>query len=155
MTPSEYERVVADIVQGICAAAPELKGLTLGFGRNNRHAGASGYRHQIDVSLTGERHIYLIECKRWEAKIGVEEVMVLAARGTDIAQAHDNVTLHAVLASKVGATRGAITLAQHFRIQLETVRSAQEFGFRIGKNARVGVVDRLVITDYACAHIVE
>lgn len=154
MTPDEYENVVADIVSGICQSAPELCGLVLGVGRANRLLGASGYKHQIDVSLSGGKNIYLIECKRWEAKIGVDEVMVLAARATDIVETNSCATLQAILVSKVGATRGAKILASYFQIQLETVRSAREFGMRIGKNAKVGMADTFRLGDsLTCAVI--
>ena len=154
MTPDEYENVVAGIVSGICQSAPELGGLRLGSGRANRLPGASGYKHQIDVSLSGSENIYLVECKRWEHKIGVDEVMVLAARATDIIQANSGVTFQAILASTVGATRGAKTLANYFQIQLEIVRSAHEFGMRIGKNVRVGIAETLRLGDsLACTVI--
>ncbi len=149
MSPEEYETIVSEIVAGICRGAPELSDLKLGFGRRNKLQGASSYKHQIDVSLTGVPNIYLIECKRWDDKIGVEEIMVLAARGTDIAQSRKSVKVHCILATKVGATRGAVTLAQYFGIELEIVRSAQEFGMRIGKRVSVGMVDQLAITDSA------
>jgi hypothetical protein len=104
MTPSEYEIVVANIVSGICRGAENLDGLELAFGRSNRLEGGSGYKHQIDVSLSVGRAIYLIECKRWDDKIGVEEVMVLAARGSDISHLNSAATIKAILASKTGAT---------------------------------------------------
>ena len=153
MTPDEYENVVADIVSGICQNAPELDGFRLGSGRSNRLSGASGYKHQIDVSLSGDNAIYLIECKRWKTKIGVEEVMVLAARATDIVQGTNGVPIQAILASKVGVTRGAKTLAEYFNIQLEVVRSAHEFGMRIGRNVRVGVASKLMVTDSITATV--
>lgn len=155
MTPSEYEQLVADIVAGICAGAPELDGFHVSSGRKNRLSGASGYKHQIDVSLIGQENVYLIECKRWETKIGVQEIMVLAARATDIARAQQDTTVHPILASKIGGTRGAITLAAYFGIQLEVVRSAGAFGFRIGKNVRAGVAEHLVFGDRVTATITK
>lgn len=147
MTPDEYENVVAAIVGGICHEASDLNDLALGFGRTNRLLGASGYKHQIDVSVSGSRNIYAIECKRWEAKIGVDEVMVLAARGSDILQANVGVAVHPILATRVGATRGAKVLAKHFGVSLEIVQSAQEFGLRIGRHVSVGVAASLSVSD--------
>lgn len=146
MSPEEYETIVSEIVADICRGAPELSGMTLGFGLKNKLQGASCYKHQIDVSLEGFPDTYLIECKRWDKKIGVQEIMVLAARGTDIAQLRQNVKIHCSLATKIGATRGAVTLAQYFGIELEIVRSAQEFGMRIGKRISLGMVDRVLAT---------
>jgi hypothetical protein len=155
MTPVEYESVVSDIVAGICIGVPDLAGMKLGFGRANRLSGASGYKHQIDVSLSGPKEIYLIECKRWKSKIGVAEVMILAARGTDIAQSNDGIIVQAVLASTVGATKGAIKLAKYFRIQLEIVQSAQVFGLRIGKHISVGVADSFPIGDHVSVTVTK
>ncbi len=65
MTPSEYERLVADIVEGIRAADQRLTQLTIKSGSRNRIQGASGYKHQIDVSLHQDqpKTVYLVECK--------------------------------------------------------------------------------------------
>ena len=155
MSPEDYERVVAEIVRGICEGAPELNDIVLGQGRANRLLGASGYKHQIDVSLSSAAKTYLIECKRWESKIGVEEIMTLAARSTDIAQAHEGNIAQAILASTKGATRGAIILARFFNIQLEVVHSAHVFGFRIGKQVRVGVADGFRIVDRVIAKVIQ
>lgn len=155
MTPSEYEIVVADIVSGICRGAEKLDGLQLASGRSNRLEGGSGYKHQIDVSLSGGTATYIIECKRWDQKIGIEEVMVLAARGSDISHLNPAATIKAILASKTGATRGAIVLAKHFGIDLEIVQSPEEFGLRIGQLISVGLADSFSIGDKAIAEVVR
>jgi hypothetical protein len=142
-------------VRGICDGAPELNGFVLGQGRRNRVPGASGYEHQIDVSLLSVTKAYLIECKRWESKIGVEEVMTLAARGTDIAQVNEGQMIQAILVSTKGATRGAVALAQFFNVQLEVVRSAHVFGLRIGNQVSVGASSGFRITDRATITVVQ
>jgi hypothetical protein len=155
MSPEDYERVVADIVKGISDSAPALTGFRLGVGRANRLLGASTYEHQIDVSLLNREKIYLVECKRWEAKIGVEEIMILAARCADIAQRNEQCSVQAIIASTKGLTRGGRKLAQFFNIQVEVVRSAQEFGFRIGDQVRAGMADGFGFTDRAVATVIH
>ena len=90
LSPADYEKLVADIVLGMRQSAPELAMLSLGAGRANRILGASGYNHQIDVSLTGPGGKFLLECKKWNKRAGVESVLVLAARASDILQANAN-----------------------------------------------------------------
>src|SRR5258706_12545028 len=101
MTPAEYEQLVADIAGGIREGAADLQDLVLASAGANRLPGASSYRHQIDVSLEGPKRVFLIECKRWDEKVGVEEVLVLAARASDILQARPGCAVRAILVSKV------------------------------------------------------
>lgn len=154
-SPSEYEQLVAEIAAGICAGAPKLKGLVPGFGSKNRLVGASGYKHQIDVSLQAGKKIFLIECKRWEKKIGVPEVLILAARVGDIHDAQPGASIQGILASKVGASKNAKTLADYWGIQLEVIRSANEFGLRIGKYAHAAMSDGITFGDQVTATFIE
>lgn len=155
MKPAEYEQLVADIANGIFTTAPELQGLVLGLGRSNQLLGASGYRHQIDVSLQEEKRVFLIECKHWNDRVGVAEVLVLAGRASDIQTQTPNCTVTAVLVSVKGASRGAQKLAQHFGIALEIAKSASEFGLRIGKFVHQAVSDGLGVSDHCEATIIR
>jgi hypothetical protein len=86
LTPTEYEKLVEEIAKGIIKSAPNLEHLVIGSGRKNKITGASGYSHQIDLSLHESGRLFLIECKRWARNIGVAEVLVLAGRRNDIAE---------------------------------------------------------------------
>jgi Restriction endonuclease len=145
----EYEQLVSEIAKDICQTAPELHGLVLGSGRNNRIRGASGYPHQIDVSLQETGRIFLIECKRWKKKIGAAEVLVLAGRVNDIQAYSPEFKVKAILGSMCGASQGARQLAQHFDIDIEIVTSASEFGLRIGRFVHQVVVSQAGFTDSA------
>ena len=147
MSPDEYEHVVSEIVADICKHAPQLVAVRPIFGRTCKACGKSGYRHQIDVFFRTEKEIYVIECKRWKDRIGVAEVLVLAARAHDIADANKGKHVHAILASTQGASREAKKLAKHFGIQIEIVQSANEFGIQIGKLISVGLHNKAVATD--------
>ena len=147
MSPDQYEQITSEIVAGICAQASALVAYTPKFGRTCKVLGKSGYRHQIDVCLTTQTHLYLIECKRWEDRIGVAEVMTLAARGNDVAAEHTDKIVHVILASTKGASRNSLKLASFFRVQIEIVKSASEFGMQIGNYIHLGIADTAVASD--------
>src|SRR6266849_6613764 len=50
------------------------------YGPTNKHIGASGFSHQIDVSVQTETELHLIECKCWNDPVTAEAVLVIAAR---------------------------------------------------------------------------
>ena len=148
MKAAEYEQLVSEIAEGICQSAPELHGLVPGSGHKNRISGASGYRHQIDVSLKESARMFLIECKRWKKRIGVAEVLVLAGRASDIQACSTGCSVKAIMVSMCGASEGAWQLAKHFGIDIETAQSASEFGLRIGKYIHQAVSDGLRMGDH-------
>ena len=148
LSPTEYEQLVAGIVAGMRQSAPELAILSLGAGRTNRIHGASGYNHQIDVSLTGSAGFFLLECKKWNKRVGVESVLVLAARASDILQANCNIRIIPILVSSIGFTRGAQQVARHCEVLLELVQSPKVFGIQLGARARIGVQDSIAILDH-------
>lgn len=123
------------------------------LGCANKLPGTSGFNHQIDVSLHSNECIYLIECKLWRNKIGVDEVLVLAGRASDIAQEHQSLKIKSILASHSGFTDGAIKLAKHFDIDLEIIKSKKEFALRIGSKVTACITDTLGISvEFTSAH---
>lgn len=147
MTPAEYEVLLADIAQGIQQRQLDLSPLRLGSGRSNRVMGASGYKHQIDVSLQDLNRLFIIECKRWDKRIGVAELLILASRTTDIQKQHSSYTVTPILATTKGATFGACKLADHFNVAIEIVKSAHEFGLRLGSFIHQGVAEGMGLND--------
>lgn len=147
LSAAEYEALVAHIVRGMQQSAPELAALSLGFGRTNRVPGASGYAHQIDVSLVGPAGMFLLECKKWRKRAGVESVLVLAARASDILQANAGGTVRPILISSVGFTQGARKTASYYGVQLELVESPHVYGLQLGMRARIGISDGITLTD--------
>jgi hypothetical protein len=146
--PAEYEQLVAEIADGICQSASELQDLVIGSGHTNQIVGASGYPHQIDVSLQERGRLFIIECKRWKSRIGVAEVLVLAARASDIQSRFQEGSVTAVLVSMRGASAGAEQLARHFGVAVEIATSASEFGLRIGRFVHQAVADGLQMSDH-------
>jgi hypothetical protein len=49
--------------------------------------------------------------------------------------------VRAIVATNLGATRSAIALAEFFSIKIEIVRSAHEFGMRIGSRVSAGITE--------------
>ena len=154
MSPSEYEKIVFEIVEGINEAEPK-GALCPQYGSRNRVIGLSGYKHQIDVSLTVGRSLYLLECKRWSGKVGVAEILVLAGRISDIQAAHPNHIVKGLMVSTTRATRGADQLTKHFNIQIELATSAHEYGIRIGTTVLVGAAEQVGFRDYCSAEIIK
>ena len=148
MKSDEYEQLVSEIADEICKSAPEYNSLLRGSGHKNRIAGLSGYSHQIDVSLQGTERIFLIECKQWKNRVGVAEVLVIAGRASDIQAGFPEASIHAVLISMRGASRGALQLAQHFGINIEIATSVSDSGLRIGRFVHHAVSDGVGISDH-------
>jgi len=149
LTPTEYEKLVEEIAKGIIKSAPNLEHLVIGSGRKNKITGASGYSHQIDLSLHESGRLFLIECKRWARNIGVAEVLVLAGRRNDIAERFSSESVVPIMVSMRKASSGARKLAGHFGISLEIAISASKFGLRIGRYIHHGVQESMGISDDA------
>jgi len=129
---AEYEHLVSEICRTMCVTSPSINDLEVAWGAKNRLLGASGYKHQIDVSLEGHGRTFVFECKHWKRKIGLEEVLVLASRLADLQAARPESHISAAMVSLQQATRGAQQLARHFGITLDVGTSPSEYGLRIG-----------------------
>lgn len=157
LSPDDFEQVVSGIVAGIRLSGSASHGYALGSGRSNRIEGASGYAHQIDVSLSAPSRVFLLECKRYNCRVGVEAVLVLAARASDILEKHQREERQCVvvpiLVTTKGATRHALKLATHFGVRVEVVVSAAHYGLKLGHIAAVGLLSALHMTDRVEAEV--
>jgi hypothetical protein len=84
MKPEEYETLVASIAESVAQRVEALPEGAVRYGRQNHWLGASGFKHQIDVSIRGQARVLLVECKYWNHRIPVEAVLVLQGRLADI-----------------------------------------------------------------------
>jgi hypothetical protein len=121
MTGSEYESLVQDLIRKLKNDIPPLSNAIVNHGKKNSKSlnlilGKSGYRHQIDVSLSTKDHLILIECKCLNRLIGVAEMLVLASRLADIREleSEGGREVSALIISKKGASGPAIRLSRHF-----------------------------------------
>lgn len=145
MTGHEYEAVVAALVGEIRRNTP-LAVCALGNGRANRVYGASGYAHQIDLSLRDDHRLFLVEMKHWRDPVDLEAVLVLAARLADIRGAEAG-EVHASLVSTKHATRNARKVAAHLGIAIDIVQSSHEFALQFGSQHFVGITDVAAVTN--------
>jgi hypothetical protein len=143
MDSGDYEELVS-VLAGRISSQWGLD-VRIGTGLKNRIPGASGYSHQIDVSVTMGQDLALIECKCWSRGVGVDAVLVLHGRAEDIRATGRFGTVMPVLVSQKKPTAGALKLAAHFGIEIDVVRSAHEFTLRVFQTVGAGVTDSLVV----------
>jgi hypothetical protein len=121
-----YEELVRDVLQGLPTDSGQVQG-----GVRNKIIGASGYEHQIDISIHAPEGLHLIECKHWTHRLGVQAVLTHAGRLIDIQSANPGVVVTAAVASTQSVTRGARVLAQHFGVTIDTVSSVGSYVARL------------------------
>jgi len=118
---TEYEKVVAEIAASVARSAEGTPELAIISGKSNLWRGASGVRHQIDVSIERGEDIHLVECKCWDGRL------------QDIRQTTKK-PVEGVIVSIKGFQSGAQKVASHFKIHWNIVESADAFGFKLGKH---------------------
>ncbi len=155
MTAHAYELLVRQLVGALKQSVPPLSYAVVHGGASNRLSGASGFRHQIDVSLSYPGCLVLIECKYWRRSVDAEAVLVAASRLSDIQAAMPSTTVCATIVSKKKATRGAQLVAKKFGVSLDTVTSLTRYGVRLGTNVFVTAEDSIVLSDSVSAEVVR
>lgn len=110
LSPAENEHLVQELVDGLGAALGEN---SLRGGKANRIPGASGYRHQIDVSIHLFGKIVLLECKRFNRPVAIQHALTLAARLQDIREANPFCDVTASLVSTRAVTAGSLKISSH------------------------------------------
>ncbi len=126
MNGRAYEALVGEILQGLPAGDGRVRG-----GMRNRILGASGYGHQIDVSIHSPSAIHLIECKHWTHRVGVQAVLTHSGRLIDIQAGHPEMVVTAAIVSAKPVTRGASSLAKHFGLAIDSVKWADDYTVRL------------------------
>ena len=149
MDSAEYEQRVAMVVGKLRCGMPELEGPDIDAGSRNKIRGASGHRHQIDVSVSTPQRLLLVECKRWHAKVSLSAALVFYARIVDIGKAMDdqNKSIVAALASASGFTRGAAQFADGVAVARWHVQNEDEFVCRIMDVIGLGLRDNAGFSD--------
>ena len=153
-TGAVYETLVHELVASFCQATP-LNSYLIGHGAKNRILGASGYKHQIDLSLVGTSKIFIIEMKCLKRSIGVKEILVLAARLIDIQRLASERTVVASIISKFSPSRNVKPLAQQFGIQVDVVENPQSFAVTFLSQHFVGIHEKATASTYMDAEIIR
>lgn len=149
-----YEGLVHALVTTITRETP-LSKYAIGYGPSNRVAGASEYRHQIDLSLEGNGHLHLLELKCLKKSIGVSEILILAARFADISAARADQKTLATIVSLKKPSRNVIPLARHFGISVDVVEDMQSYGLSFATLHFVGHVERVTAQDQQDATVIR
>jgi hypothetical protein len=104
---------------------PRKKGQKI---KTNRIDGISSYRHQIDISVHCKKHLILLECKKWKAKINARDFLAFLARIFDIEQRfQEQFEVQGSIVTPRGCRRGACKLAEHYKkIDLITATSIKD-----------------------------
>ena len=137
---AQFEEFIAGLARTLLQ--PPLA-LTVGRGLRNHILGASGIRHQIDVSFTDARStpptIVLIECKYLNQPVKLAHVKVLKATIDDIAaQVLGASQVKGILVSRKGAQKGARCYADHYSIDIQNIESQREYDFAYDRWRVVG-----------------
>lgn len=149
-----YERLCHELVAGILKGTP-LQDYVINSGARNRIAGASGYRHQIDLSLAGKGQLFVFELKCLEKSIGVAEVLVLAARLSDISAALPDQKVIALIVSTKRPSRNVFPLAHHFGLQVEIVENLSSYGISFANQHFIGHVEKANAQDHCDAEVIR
>ena len=127
LSPDDYERLVSKLMQthlgGDHAGAMRVL-------RKKKYLGKSGQYHEIDVAIEisfgAMDLVVLVECKRHNRPVGVEDVMTLKYRLSDIA-AHKG-----IIVSTNGFQAGTVRVARAERIALVRATGAKCVEWRLG-----------------------
>jgi len=126
----EYEALVKHLFAALVEQIDGLPADAVGYGRRNRHTGASGFKHQIDVSIRTVAELHLIECKYWKRQVTPGALLCLAARAHDIRVANPGCAVKSALATTKGQSAGVNKLAEFFKVTLQRVGSPEEFALK-------------------------
>ena len=152
LSGTQYEVLARDLITTL-AVSGALVGYEVGFGPKNRLLGASGYAHQIDLSLLGPQRLFLLELKHFKNPIGVAEILVIASRNLDISAAYSNRVVSASLVSTQRPSRNVPPLARFFGVRLEIVENMQSYGLSFAHEHFVGHVEAIALSDSCDASV--
>lgn len=143
---ADYEALVRTLVNALvkCVPPESIRDAyqVVGHGPRNRLLGASGHLHQIDVSVETPSVISLFECKCHSRPVGISHVSVLAIRKQDIQGIHSGKDVLATIVSMGRVTTGALKIAKHFGVRIDTVASAEDYHLKVLNTAKSAVVCR-------------
>jgi hypothetical protein len=148
---AEYEKITAEIEAELFEQVEGLKPEQVKHGRSNLWAGISGFPHQIDVSVEGEKDVLLAECKCWIQNVDVDRFLTFLARILDIRPTEQGRMIHSAVVTTKGFDSGITKLAGYYGINLHTVTSPTDFVlkyknlFSISKSDQVSVSEEVLL----------
>lgn len=149
LSPEEYENVVATLVETL----DSIFSGKVRKGRTNLVRGASGFEHQIDVSIDTPKGLVLMECKRLKRHVGVSHALTLAARRLDIQQANPKRPVFASMVSMQEVQVGALKVADHFDVSIDQVLTLDSYAVTIIDRHYAGLAENVGFSDSAEATV--
>lgn len=160
LTPSAYEKFISDLISNL-RLRHDIR--DIGDGLRNRLIGASGVRHQIDVSFTehieSATTLVLVECKslRTGRAINLGHVKILKATADDLRLTNRTklASIKAHIVSTVPLQTGAARYAQHYDIDAHIVGDQGNWAFKYGSVEQFGLALQgpgSVVTGTASVH---
>ena len=114
-----------------------LDDAVIGHGAKNKIAGASGFKHQIDVSIEiPMKRLLLVECKRYKSKVALKDMLVLIGRIDDIRK-KKNIDVTGVFFTTVGYTWPAKKVGDYNNIELNTIENVRYFAAQLAGNVLI------------------
>ena len=140
----EYEQLVEKLINKL-ANWPGVEGIFAGPG-NHIH-GASGQPHQIDVSITTETDLILLECKELNRAVELAHSLIFAARLDDIRKANLGKNVTGSIVSTKTAAEGVHRIAAAYNFNVDIVASEEEYVVSITNRHFVGLKASAVFSD--------
>jgi hypothetical protein len=145
MKPKEYEELVRKLISELTQTVGTSCFCAITGGRKNKITGASGFAHQVDVSLKTGRALFLFECKYWGKPVDAEPVLVISSRLAHVRAANPNLEVKAAVISTKQPTAGAQILSRYFDVRLDVVATPSEYALLIRDQFYLGRTDLLSV----------
>jgi len=133
----EFEDLTKKIVDEIKRISSNYENAVIKAGVRNRIEGASGFKHQIDVSIEINndncKKLLLIECKHYAAKVALNDMLILIARIDDIKR-NRKIDVRGIFFTTKGYTWPAKKIGESYKIDLNTAKDIKSFAVTINKN---------------------
>jgi len=143
MSSDEFEFFVNELIGDIIKKVDDPKIESIGVGRKNKIQGASGYKHQIDISCKDLKRntLVLIECKSWNDTIDIIPVLTFHARILDISKI-SQLKIEGIMVTTKGYSKGANKYADYYGIKLQLAKNEYEFKVFLEEMFYIGLKDK-------------
>lgn len=147
-----YERFVQLLINDLCGSGTNK---SVRGGGGNHVRGASGHRHQIDVSIHSDSEIVLIECKHIGKNLEPQHVLTHAARLLDIRAGHPGHRVSASVVSIKSGSIGAKRIGDYFGVQVDYALNLEDYCITLKDRHHIGVISVANATDSAEADVMR
>jgi len=138
-----YEEFICQLIGNVKENGRDIRSIK--WGRNNNILGASGCKHQIDVSFIDHSFkkptLVLIECKNTSKSVEKVQIAAFQAIISDILN-HNKSPEFAlgIFAYAQNARSGAVKFAKHYNIKMEKTGVRPNFTFHYKSLTQAGIL---------------